>query len=56
MALSTTGTWEKLLDLPTMAPKFGWTMGVLDGLVAYAEYHIREITRASFKEHGEAGR
>ena len=54
MALSTTGVWEKLLDLGVMSPKFGWTIGILDGLVSYTQYHLRELAQTTFNASAQA--
>ena len=54
MALSTTGVWEKLLDLGVMSPKFGWALGILDGLVSYAQYHLRELAHTTFNASAQA--
>ena len=53
----TSGEYTRLLDIPIMHPKYhSWTTGVLEGLVNYCQFHIRDLRRRIiFGEKGSIG-
>ena len=45
----TSGAWEKLIDIPLLSVKYGWSLGMIDSFALYCQYHLREVTRKIVK-------
>ena len=49
VALYTSGAYKKLLNMPLLHPKYRWSLRVIDALMAFCQYQLRELAQRSIR-------